>query len=270
MHFTILGAQGFIGSNLVSSIRHKGVECNAPAREEHLAERDLGHVIYCIGLTADFRTRIFDTVEAHVCKLLDILRNCRYDSFLYLSSTRVYKNAQSTDENTMLMVNPLNAEDIYNISKLMGESLCLNVDNPSVRVVRVSNVIGPDSNSYNFVNALIARALDCSTISLEVSLDSEKDYIAIEDVVELLPHIALKGKQRIYNIASGINVTHGQIVSIIGKLINYRLEIREDAPRVVFPLIDVSRIVEEFQFSPSDIKKSIEQVIDMYGGGKEV
>jgi nucleoside-diphosphate-sugar epimerase len=125
MYFTILGARGFIGSHLVSFLEHKGVECFAPAGEEHLYGRDLGHIIYCIGLTADFRTRTFDTVEAHVCALLDILKNCRYDSFLYLSSTRVYKNAQSTNEETMLAVDPCNPDDIYDISKIMGESLCL-------------------------------------------------------------------------------------------------------------------------------------------------
>jgi len=33
---------------------------------------DPGHVIYCIGLTADFRQKPFETIEAHVSKLAEV------------------------------------------------------------------------------------------------------------------------------------------------------------------------------------------------------
>jgi len=146
MRFTVLGARGFVGSHLVSFLENEGADCITPARAEQLDGGNLGHVIYCIGLTADFRTRTFDTVESHVCALLDILKNCYYDSFLYLSSTRVYKNAQSTNEEAALRVTPHNPDDMYNISKIMGESLCLTIDNPSVRIARMSNVVGYNAN----------------------------------------------------------------------------------------------------------------------------
>ena len=57
-------------------------------------------MIYAIGVTADFRTRPFETMEAHVSVLCEILRDARLDSLTYLSSTRLYGGAASTGEGT--------------------------------------------------------------------------------------------------------------------------------------------------------------------------
>jgi len=79
MKFTVLGAGGFIGSHLLAHLRQAGHDCFAPARgDATLFAEELGHVIYCIGLTADFRSRPFDTVRAHVCLLADVLEKAPF------------------------------------------------------------------------------------------------------------------------------------------------------------------------------------------------
>jgi hypothetical protein len=99
-----------------------GPEHQAVRRDDPMPEGPLGHVIYCIGLTADFRSRTFDTVEAHVCTLLDVLRRGEFESIVYLSSTRLYAGSDSTSEETSIRISPF---DVYNTSKLAGESLVL-------------------------------------------------------------------------------------------------------------------------------------------------
>src|SRR6267378_3887747 len=139
---TVLGASGFIGSHLVKRLRELNIECLAPGREEQLPGRNLGEVIYCIGLTADFRSRPFDTVDAHVCKLLSVLRDCEFDSLLYLSSTRLYEgHSQTAREEDSLKFGPTNPSDLFGLSKALGESLSL-ACGKKVRVVRPSNVYG--------------------------------------------------------------------------------------------------------------------------------
>ena len=136
--FTILGASGFIGSHLVKFLRTKGFELLALRREESL-RGDLGHVIYCIGLTADFRTRPLDAMEAHVSRLVEVLRQNNFISLLYLSSTRVYQRLpldSMADETAIIPVDTNDPSDIYNLSKLAGESICLANPNPKVRVAR--------------------------------------------------------------------------------------------------------------------------------------
>ena len=136
--FTVLGAGGFIGRRLVLHLRAAGHEVLAVERaglKGFLAGRfPAGHVIDCIGLTGDFRERRPETAEAHVGVVATALARDRMASFLLLSSTRVYARAASTREETELVVAPMVAGDVYNITKLAGEALCLGDPRAEVRV----------------------------------------------------------------------------------------------------------------------------------------
>src|SRR2546423_7434097 len=157
---TVLGGSGFIGSALARRLGESRREYLAPGRDEKLVGRQLGHILYCVGLTADFRSRPFETVQAHVCHLLHILRDCDFDSLLYLSSARIYQGAGATTrEEDPLQVSPSKQDDLYNISKAMGESLALHCGH-RVRIVRISNVYGGDFASDNFLSSLIRDAVN--------------------------------------------------------------------------------------------------------------
>jgi len=266
MKITILGASGFIGSHLVTQLREEQINYWAPDRDDFaIYKRHLGHVIYCIGLTADFRTRPFDTVDAHVCLLPKVLKQCKFDSFLYLSSTRVYGAAQGiAREEDPLKIQPLDFNDLYNISKAMGESICFATGKDNVRVVRLSNVYGCDFKSENSISSLIRDAFKNKRIVLHTSLDSKKDYINIKDVVNILPKIAVHGNRKIYNVASGKNVTNAQIVDILGRLTGCIVEVDENAKRICYPNIYVSRIKEEFAFTPSKITDDLNELVSKY------
>ena len=109
---TLLGSTGFIGSHVAAHLQREGLEFQTPARGEALAGRNLGHVLYCIGLTADFRERPWDAVDAHVCMLLDVVRHCTFDSILYLSSARLYaRNRGMAREDDLLAVQPAHFDD---------------------------------------------------------------------------------------------------------------------------------------------------------------
>src|SRR4029077_19833266 len=96
---TTLAASRCIGAHLAARLRELGIECLSPARDEEITKRRLGDVIYCVGLTADFRTRPFDAGEAHVSELSRVLQRCSFDSLLYLSSARIYGSGDNTREN---------------------------------------------------------------------------------------------------------------------------------------------------------------------------
>jgi nucleoside-diphosphate-sugar epimerase len=252
--FTILGGGGFIGSRLAAALDARGLQCWVPARDDPAVfQRPLGHAIYCIGLSSDFRTRPFDTVEAHVCLLTDVLKRARYESFLYLSSTRVYLRAPSGDERETLLVNPNEPEDIFNLTKLTGESVCFATANPCVRVARLSNVIGNDFGSNNFLFSVLRDALRTGQVTLQTTPDSAKDYIGIDDVVGVLPDIALAGRHRLYNVASGINLSNQQVLEQVQRLTGCTLSYAADARRIVFPPISIARIAQDFGFEPKPI-----------------
>ena len=246
--FTVLGASGYIGSRLVAYLRGQGHSVRAPARgDAEVFSQPLGHVLYCVGLTADFRTRPFDTIEAHVGLLADVLRRAQFDSLLYLSSTRVYMGAARTDEDAPLSVVPGDPSYLYNLSKLTGESLCHASGRSGVRVARLSNVVGPgmDAHSGNLVADLVRQAQQGAML-LRSHLDSAKDYIHVDDVVHWLPRIALSGRSVTYNIASGKQTTHGQWLQWLGDRYGSSFEVQEGAPLQRFAPISVARLHEDF------------------------
>lgn len=263
--FTILGASGFIGSHLVAHLREQGVECFAPDRScDTIYNRDLGHVVYCIGVTADFRCRPLDTVQAHVCRLVDLIERGKFDSLTYLSSTRIYGGALTGREDERFTVSPQNPNDLYNLSKLMGESICLNSEMHGIRIARLSNVCGGDWSSENFITSIIKSALNDGRIVLHTAPESAKDYISVRDVVSLIPKIAASGRQRIYNVASGVNVSNRELAGKIAQLTGCEERVDETAPTVVYPTINIARAREEFGFSPGSVLESLDALIEQY------
>ena len=262
--FTVLGASGFIGSNLVRFLEAQSAPVSAPLRDADVTTRPLGHVIYCIGLTADFRERPFDTVRAHVSHLLGILEKAEFESLLYLSTTRVYAGLDNAAETSVLRVNPGRADDLYNISKIMGESLCLSSKRSQIRVVRLSNVYGQDFSSSNFLTSVIKDAVERKRVMLQTSMASEKDYVNINDVVSLLPRIALLGRHRVYNLASGVNTSNAELMNVIRRVTGCEVDVAKDAALLSFPKISIDRIREEFDFSPSLIQASLPELIGDY------
>jgi nucleoside-diphosphate-sugar epimerase len=249
--FTVLGASGFVGSHLARHLRARGHEVFAPARGTALPEaRRLGHVIYAVGLTGDFRRRPFDTMEAHVGVLAETLRSIQFDSFLYLSSTRLYGGARHGGEDAVFQVDPATPGDLYNLSKLAGEALCHACERPRVRVARLSNVYAPaireDTDAAaGFLPSVIADALR-GELSLATDLGSSKDYIRVDDVCRALERIALSGTQRCYNVAAGRNTTNREIADSLRGITGCRVIVEPGAPLTVFPKVDTSRLAARF------------------------
>jgi len=241
--FTVLGGQGFIGARLKARLVALGHTVHCPSRAALATlEGDLGHVVYAIGLTADFRTRWPDAIDAHACLVNGLLRRIRGQSFLYLSSTRVYRKACSTREDQALSADPADPSDLYDLSKLMGEAVCLNHSAPGVRVARLSNVYGLDLHSENFLPSLIREALTTGRVSLQSSLDSAKDYICVDTAIARLIEISLGGQQRIYNVASGINTANTDIAAAIARATGAEIQVAPDAPNIGLAPIDIDRL----------------------------
>lgn len=260
--YTVLGASGFVGSALVHALRARGHAVFAPRRgDPAIFETPLGHVIYCIGMTADFRSKPFETVDAHIGVLSAVLSKARFDSLLYLSSTRVYGSATTGREDAPLQVDPNNPSDLYNLSKLAGEALCRSCGKAGVKVARLSNVVGADADSPNFLSSLIRDAL-AGRIELQTDLASAKDYVLLDDVVALLPRIAVQGKHWLYNVASGTRLAHAQLVAALSIITGCKVAVAPGAPRTDFPEIDTGRIREEFGFVPASVIDHLSRLVD--------
>lgn len=258
--YTVIGASGFIGGNLTSYLRSLGHQVNTPPRGDVHHNEHLGRVVYCAGVTADFRTRPFDTVEAHVSLLARYLEHGNFDSFLYLSSSRIYMKSPGGEEKQDIIVNPNDPSDLYNISKAMGEALLLSSGPGNVKVARISNVLGPDASSSNFVMDLCRQSLT-GHIALQTALSSSKDYIHVDDLVRYLHLLSSESARSLYNVASGTNITHRAIVEKIVEFTGCGFSVESSAPEIDQPRIDASALHAEFGLPQRDPLDGVSEII---------
>lgn len=257
---TILGASGFVGSHLVKELKKRKEPYYAPHRDESLLNKDLGDIIYCIGMTADFRAKPFETVEAHVTKLSHILKECNSNSLTYLSSTRVYVNSLENQvfEDSKILIDVLNSDDLYTLTKLTGERICLS-SGKKVRIIRLSNIIGNDLSSNNFLTAILKDIFKSAYLKMYLSPNSAKDYLLIDDAVKLILKITKKGKDQIYNLASGYNIRNDEIIKIIKQQLDFSCD--AGPTEMIFPKISIKKISDEFKFTPQNVLNFIPELI---------
>jgi nucleoside-diphosphate-sugar epimerase len=248
--FVVLGAGGFIGTALVAWLESRDHRVHAVTRAAVpallAARQPCGHVIDCIGLNGHFRSRPIDAAKAHVGVVARCLSELRFESFLLLSSTRVYRHACATHEDTALPSLPADPADLYNLTKLAGEALCLSDRRPAVRVVRLSNVHGPGMPAETVLGAALRDGLPTGSVVFHQGPGSTRDYVSIASVVRLLPAIATVGQDRIYNVAAGSNTSHATIADRLRKDLGWQVRFVAEAPTVRLLPIDTSRLDAEF------------------------
>lgn len=262
----MFGAEGFVGGHLVAYLGACGASYSTPHR--HTIEDfkgNLGHVFYCIGVTSDFRTRQHDTVEAHVCLLNRLLQRTSFDSFVYLSSTQVYRNSATTDEDQRISLSPLHPIDLYAVTKLAGESICLSVGGPNVKIARLSNVFGLDPGSGTFLASVIRDAVTSKAVTVLSAPETSKDYVGINDIVGALLRLSQSGEHQIYNLASGQNTSHKQLLEQIRKNSGCSVEFKYDQPAEVFPVIDIERAGRDIGFQPGSVLNAIPDLVASFG-----
>jgi UDP-glucose 4-epimerase len=259
-NYTIIGAGGFVGRHVLARLRAEGIQPFCPVRDDPgLWDRDLGRIFYCAGLTGDYRSRPFATVEAHVALLARLLEQARFERIVYLSSTRLYGNQAGAKglENLPIQVDSGNAEHIYELSKLLGENLALHRSDGRGMVARLSYVFGWDEGAEGFLSDWLLAARTKRDLTFDSSPGFARDYIHVEDVAEALKLMLDSPATGIVNVARGETIDNASIGALFagrGRTIRFtrdggpanrqgvidvrRLTALGGAPRPVLPLID--------------------------------
>jgi nucleoside-diphosphate-sugar epimerase len=223
-------------------------------RDGLITKENLGNVIYCIGITTDFVSQVDSLIDSHVGLASNILSQSKYDSFLYLSSTRIYEGMSETTENGDLAVSVHGLSSFYNLTKLLGESLVLNRSNERGRIARLSYVIDDMQMAGKDPISTVMSRKPGETVFLPHHQDSQKDYVFLSEVVKTLIQIALHGCGQIYNVASGVNVSFDQIRCLSKKYLGIGVELDDTENVRRNPQINIDAIKREFNFFSKEIE----------------
>lgn len=260
---TVIGASGYIGQALVRHLQTAGHDIWAPSRDTQWpVTRPLGTVYYCAGMTADFLARPAQTLAAHVVLVEQVLSHCSWENLVYLSSTRLYDALTASDcaqEDLHLAINPGNPRHFYDLTKLLGENLCLTLGQGRARVARLGCVYDFSPSATGFLPSVLAQ-VKAHQGSAELTLDSSphfsRDYVHLEDTVRGLIEIATRGTHGVYNLASGQNLRNDELAAWIAKHTGVAIHFNQSA--VVQPPATVSmdRFLNEFGWRPANFAEA--------------
>lgn len=268
MHFTVLGAEGFVGSRLLTSLRQQGHNVHTPAREdESWLGQELGHVFYCIGLTNDYHVRPFDTVEAHVSLLNRLLRQGRFERLVYLSSTRLYDSlaAKVGDESAVLQLDPTSPRQLYDLSKALGENLCLTHSAGRACVARLSCVYSDTLSEGGFLAQVLPRVAQVESFAIDSSLAYARDYVHVDDVVGLLQAMLERGAQGIYNVSAGQNTSNGELLEALRRLTGVQVNCARDDVQHA-PQVSIDKARQDFAFQPRQLLDHLPVILEQLKG----
>ena len=276
-HFTVVGASGFVGRRLCITLQTRGAQVWAPARHESWPWRPpsghvLGHVMYCAGLTADYLARPFDTVQAHVGHLAQVLQHGleqgTLQSLVYLSSTRLYDALGDGvgHESAVLPMDPANPRHLYDLSKGLGESLCHVVGQGLARVARLACVYEGPQDADGFLPALLrqvlqARAAGVGRVDVSSSPHFTRDYVHLDDVVDALIRIAVQGRQPVYNVASGANVSNAELFDYLERCWNCAVQPQLDTQPAPTPRVVIERLSTELHWRPRPLLAALDDIL---------
>lgn len=228
MRVLVTGARGFVGSHLVPRLAVLGHEVAAlDVQDGDLARAmpEAGPARVVIHLAARssvpeswedppafYETNVLGTVRA-----LEFCRRQR--ARMVLVSSYVYGRPRylPVDED-----HPVEAFNPYGHSKILAEEAARYYSaafGVPLAVVRPFNLYGPGQRADFLIPTLIRQVLDPARERVEV-MDARprRDFLYIDDFVELLAQLAASEAQGVFNAGSGASTGIGELVRILCEL----------------------------------------------------
>lgn len=265
MNYTVIGGNGFVGTEVVQQLIQKGKTVWIPSKDDpNLYQKDLGIVIYCAG-NGDCANDPFKVLQSNTIALSRVLQNAEFDKLIYISSTRVYMNQNQSNESCNLSIINDDERKLFNLTKLVSEELCLKSKRDCL-IVRPSNVYGLALDSPLFLPSITRHAILNAKVDMYVPESYSKDYVAVSDVAEAIIVLAESNNTigKIFNIASGQNVTAKEIADILSEHTGCKIIWHETNSTEYFPETKIENIKQITDTKPRSVKEDLKNMISAY------
>lgn len=281
MKYLLLGGSGFIGSHLAKRLTSEGHDAVVAGREQldftkctdftkYIKDVDvIVHMISTI-IPSDNTSKIDLEIEDNVKPTLALFRDASRlnKKIVFISSGGAVYGESKTKNKENGATNPICN---YGIVKLMIEKyLALYHDYYGLeyRIVRPSN---PYSGKvyHDKKQGVIPIIIDNTKQEKPIMLygdEQTRDYIYIDDLINGIDAVLkYKGKQRIFNIGSGVGHTTNDIVKIVEGKLGKKAKIKKASARkcdVIKNVLDIDLIYKETGWRPEiSLEKGIEKII---------
>ena len=293
MKVLITGANGFIGSKLLSFFSDKGHETigvDICSNSSNVIKADLSNllsiedvlsnikpdiIVHCAGNASvpisvqDPLTDLNRNVIVTETLLLAMKNTDCHSRLVFLSSAGVYGNQEVVPFVETMIPKPLSP---YALHKYFCEQMCLYyVRNYSfdIKIVRIFSAYGPGLRKQIFWD-MSEKIKNIGKLNLGGTGNEERDFIYIEDLIEALYIVSISSfDDCIINVASGKATKIKDIASIFAKLHNLSNDVicfsnvsREGDPISMEANIDK---LKSLGFEPkTGIEAGIKQYVEWY------
>jgi UDP-glucuronate 4-epimerase len=200
-----------------------------------------------------FQTYIDDNVAASQA-LLEAAKEVSLERFVYASSSSIYGNAErfpTLETDTPHPISP------YGVTKLAAEHLCnlywhaFGVPTVSLRYF---SVYGPRQRPDMAFDRFIRACMEGGTIRVFGDGRQSRDFTYVMDVVAATRSAAERGRPgEAYNIAGGSRTTVLEVIEILERLLDVRLDVQhEERARgdALDTFADTSKAAGDLAYSP--------------------
>jgi len=222
----VFGGNGFIGKKLVEILKKQNINIlNIGSKDIDLIKKnsiekvknticDSDTIVFLSAITPD-RGRGIDALMQNLIMLRNLLialKNKNIAHFIYFSSDAVYGNS----ENLITESSPCDPSDLYGTMHLTRELMLSEFKKLPLLILRLTMVYGQNDthNSYG-PNRFIHSVIKESSITLYGDGEERRDYIQIDDLVEIVNRCIFMKSLGVLNVATGNSKTFKEIAGIV-------------------------------------------------------
>lgn len=240
----ILGHSGFIGSRIFNLFRSQAPELEIIGKSlpefdltklEHiLSDERLFDMRTLVIMCACIKKQFSDSLEIFFQNLKMVLNLCHLlqrnpvRRLIYFSSAEVY--GEDTENLNITEQTAVNPTTYYGMAKYTSECLLRKIiesrEDSSLLILRPPVVYGPNDISHTYgPTGFIWSAINTGKIILWGDGSELREFMFIEDLVEIIYRLAFSKSKGVLNVASGQSYAFIDILEIVADLFSRKLEI---------------------------------------------
>lgn len=301
MNCLILGGTGFLGKSLTKNLIQNGHDVTVYGRNEHsleliktiypqcrIVKGDIVNesvenlmvgvdcVFYLISATNPSNLDLLVDFNSNVIPAIKVIELCAKKGIrliFFSSGGTVYGNVDKADVpiREICETNPISA---YGISKLIVEKIIRFYDNKynfRYTILRISNPYGPGqlaNKGQGVIAVFLQKFMEGEKIEIWGDGSNVRDYIYIDDLMDLCMKILDKDIRGVVNVGSGSGTSLNQILKIISDItrenitVNY---IKRRSQDVDVNILDITKIRNIIDWRPKvTLETGIKNTIDYY------
>ena len=302
----VTGGCGFIGGNFIRFVRnnfpqHKITcldKCGYASNFEYIKDyidmmitKDISEDISSV-FAAEYDYIFHFAAESHVDNsiadptifvksnvlgtqnLLEGFRKANYGKFIHISTDEVYGHLGFNDP-SFTELTPIAPRSPYAASKASSDLLCMayiETFNCNISITRCCNNYGPNQHDEKFIPTIIKSLSKGKKVPIYGEGLNIREWVHVHDHNLGVWAVATQGKNEVYNIGSGLELSNIELVdkicTIMGKDLDKNVIFVEDRLGHDFRYsINCNKIKEDLLYEPlyNDFDEQLAELVKIYG-----